>query len=392
MPTYRNHAEEIEAALRAASADARDVNARTLVGSSARSSTPPPESKTEPTSEPAHDLHFAKSVLAMHLDRLYRGRRDDRGLGAEQAEEIRAAVDSIVTEGVKLSRVKPNVSPHAVAQHIDLHAVAHLLRPGIAREIDLQDLAAVLMPLVLPEIERQACAVVTAKRAQAEMPAPKEPPTWESVGNRMSNAGPHAQRKFFTAFVSGLVDKLGDEATGLLAMTLEGLPEDHRLLFAAALGIVAPSIHNEPLDSYAINKVSELRGALEFLLALDLKDLNDRYAHRAEWSPEYRVAVGRAERVLGVRKAAPPQQYRGPDTNGCQHPDERPVFVTDGRTAMVWEQLAGDSKTARILNCSACGHDHARVQGVKRDRGGWGFVCPVRIVHVTLPDFPEIPW
>jgi hypothetical protein len=257
----------------------------------------------------------------MHLDRLYRGRRDDRGLGAEQAEEVRAAVDAIVTEAVKLSRVKPNVNPHAVAQHIDLHDVAALLRPGIAREIDLQDLAAVLTPMVLPEIERQARAVVAAERAQAETFAPRD-----------DEAGPNV----------------------LCAKPAEHVPMKW-IRHTNIVGMVAIS------NCTICGEHHPLRAAYE---------INGDFFAFCPRNQGMQIALNNFTPLV-VPVPPPPAP-------------EKP--------AMVWEQLAGDSKTARVLNCSACGHDHARVQGVQREDGCWYFACPVRLEYVLLPDFPEIPW
>lgn len=356
---YRNHAEEIAAALRENAAGACDSHAATLVGAPAKPTTP------RPNPAPVPDLHFAKSVLTMHLDRLYRGRRDDRGLGAEQTEEVRSAVDAIVAEAVSRSTsdltendmerlasrlnyselsslvdwvgVAEHVNAKTVAQHIDLHTVANLLRPGIAREIDLTDLAAALTPLVLPEIERQARACVAAERAAASTTACAQD----------GGLVPKTMRWIKHADIVGMVSISHCEFCG----------EHHP----------RRAVYSDGERYYAFCPQNGGR-------QMDLQDYEPVLA-----KPE-------AER--------PAQQYRGPDTNGCGHHDERPAPATTApeRPAMIWEQLAGDGKMARILNCSACGHDHARVQGMNHPDGYWYFICPVRIDHVTLPDFPEIPW
>lgn len=246
---FRNHAEEIAAALRAAAANPCGPHARTLAGAAALLTTPRPQ----PKPAPAPDLHFAKSVLAMHFTRLYR--LFGQEFGAEEADEIRAAVDAIVAEAVtrytsdltdddmerlsnrldhaKLAEwvnwvgVAGHIDIKELAHHVNLHALAARLRPGIVHEIDLTDLAAVMMPLVLPELDRIARAIAEAKPASVDTPKP-------------------------------------------------------------------------PVAERTVDRIMELRGALEQLLEFDA----EASSARSEWAPKHIAAVERAEKALGRVPAA----------------------------------------------------------------------------------------
>jgi hypothetical protein len=337
---YRNHAEEIAAALRENAAGVCDSHAATLVGAPAKTPTPRPN--------PAPDLHFAKSVLTMHLDRLYRGRRDDRGLGAEQTEEVRSAVDAIVTEAVTrytaelteddMERLSMRLNYSELAGLVNWVGVAQYVdAKTVAQHIDIAYLAATLAPMVLPELARQVRESVASERAAASTAACAQD------GGRV----PKTMRWIKHADIVGMVSISHCEFCG----------EHHP----------RRAVYSDGDRYYAFCPQNGGR-------QMDLQDY---------------------EPVLSKPEAErPAQQYRGPDTNGCGHHDERPALAATApeRPAMIWEQLAGDGRMARILNCSACGHDHARVQGVKHDNGHWYFACPVCIIHVTLPDFPEIPW
>lgn len=332
----RNHAEEIAAALRASAAETCGPHARTLAGAASLMTTP-----RKPEAVP--DLNFAKSVFCTHFERL--SMVLCHTLDREQLDEIRAAVDAIVTEAVtrytsdltdddidRLSLrldysqlaenvnwvgVASHVNARTVADNINLHTLAALLQPGIAREIDLTDLAAVMMPLVLPELDRIARAIADAPNPQASTPAAPDPA--------------------------------------------------------------------DIVERRTIDRVMELRNALRDLLARDLAGM---VANREHWHADYRAVVERAETALGIAPAEAPDPEPAPAQS-------EPTTIGPPVPAMRWARVIGnDGRDAAIMHCTSCGQDHERVTATQYRTAPyeWYFHCPTTGRPVVLEGFPEIPF